>query len=326
MSRPQPAIDVLEDAILLACHAPSIHNSQPWRWIVERGVVALFIDPDRLVATDRSGREALLSCGAVLDHFRVALTAAGWGSHVLRYPNPNDTHHVASIECSPLAYVTEAHRRRAQAIRLRRTDRLPFGAPPDWGVVELLLRRSIDDDGVELSLVAEADRPRLAEASHLTEALRQYDSDYHAELDWWTGPFGSSDGIPHSSLVSAAESDRVDVGRSFPVSRHHPERRLAVPEDRSKILVLSTFDDDRSAVLRCGEALSALLLEATVAGLATCTLTHLIEVDLSRDIVSSMVHTEYPQVLVRVGTRPSPDDDLPETPRRQLSDVVELRL
>ena len=39
-------------------------------------------------------------------------------------------------------------------------------------------------------------------------------------------------------------------------------------------------------VLRCGEALSAVLLECTVAGMATCTLTHMTEIAQSRDIIT----------------------------------------
>ncbi|CNM16907.1 Putative NAD(P)H nitroreductase Acg [Mycobacterium tuberculosis] len=70
--------DVIKSAVQLACRAPSLHNSQPWRWIAEDHTVALFLDKDRvLYATDHSGREALLGCGAVLDHFRVAMAAAG---------------------------------------------------------------------------------------------------------------------------------------------------------------------------------------------------------------------------------------------------------
>ena len=93
-------------------------------------------------------------------------------------------------------------------------------------------------------------RPQLAEASQLTESLRLYDSSYHAELEWWTAAFEVSEGIPHSSLVSAAESDRVDVGRTFPVT-HHRERRPEVDEDHAKVAVLSTYDDSaQCAALR----------------------------------------------------------------------------
>lgn len=45
--------DVIKSAVQLACRAPSLHNSQPWRWIAEDHTVALFLDKDRvLYATD----------------------------------------------------------------------------------------------------------------------------------------------------------------------------------------------------------------------------------------------------------------------------------
>ena len=113
-------------------------------------------------------------------------------------------------------------------------------------------RDTVDSDAVRLDVIPDDLRPQLAEASQLTESFRLYDSSYHAELDRWTAAFEVSDGIPQSSLVSAAESDRVDVGRTFPVT-HHRERRPEVDEDRAKVLVLSTYDDTRESVLRCGE-------------------------------------------------------------------------
>ena len=226
--------------------------------------------------TDHSGREAVIGCGAALDHFRVAMAAAGWAANVDRYPNPNNSLHLASIDFSPMEFVTDGHRRRADAILHRRTDRLPFADPPEWDAVEPLLRRAATSDAVRFDVVADELRGELAEASQATQSLRLYDSAYHAELSWWTGPFETREGIPHSSLVSASESDRVDVGRDFPVA-HDTDRRFEFGHDQSKILVLSTYDDERASVLQCGEMLSAVLLEATMSGLATCTLTHITE-------------------------------------------------
>jgi hypothetical protein len=316
----------IKDAVILACRAPSLHNSQPWRWVLEGDHLQLFVDPARVVRrTDRSGREALISCGVVLDHLRVALAAAGWKATVNRFPNPKNLLHLASIDFSPMDFVTNGHRRRANAILLRRTDRLPFAAPHDWQSVESELRDVVNSDAVRLDVIADDLRPQLAQASQLTEALRLYDSSYHAELQWWTAVFEIADGIPHSSLVSAAESDRVDVGRTFPVT-HHRERRAEVDEDHSKILVLSTYDDSHYSVLRCGEALSAVLLDATTAGLATCTLTHITEVAASRAVVNELIgRNTIPQVLIRVGLAPAIEDIPPPTPRRPIDDVFELR-
>jgi hypothetical protein len=86
--------------------------------------------------------------------------------------------------------------------------------------------------------------------------------------------------------------------------------------------VLSVLDDTRRDILTCGEALSATLLEATMAGLATCPLTHLTEVGASRAIVSALTGRALPQVLIRVGLAPALEDVPPPTPRRRLSDVL----
>src|SRR5262249_33753793 len=145
--------------------------------------------------------------------------------------------HLATVDLSPLSLVTDDHRRRADAILHRRTDRLPFAAPTNWESFEPVLRDAIDATAVHLDVIADELRPELAKASRLTESLRQYDTSYHTELDWWTGHFENSDGIPRSSLLSAAESERVDIGRSFPVSPHD-ERPATRGQDQSTVLVL----------------------------------------------------------------------------------------
>jgi hypothetical protein len=140
-------------------------------------------------------------------------------------------------------------------------------------------------------------------------------------LHWWTAPFEASDGIPYSALVSETENDRVGMGRVFPAT-HQPERRIQVPQDHAKILLLTTGDDSHAAALASGEALSAVLLECTLAGLATCPVTHLTEVRVTRELIQSLIdYDAVPQVLVRVGVVPVTEKAPPPTPRRPLSDV-----
>ncbi|HEU4360138.1 MAG TPA: NAD(P)H nitroreductase, partial [Mycobacterium sp.] len=139
----------------------------------------------------------------------------------------------------------------------------------------------------------------------------------------WTAPFATADGIPHSALISATESDRVDVGRTFPVVAHR-DRRAGITEDRSTVLVLSTDEDRRDDALLSGEALSQVLLECTLAGLATCPVTHLTELAAGRSVINTLIGRDsMPQVLIRVGEAPILDEVAPMTPRRALSDVLE---
>ncbi len=321
-----PETQVLKNAVLLACRAPSVHNSQPWRWVAEGGVLRLFVDRHRTVpGTDDSGREAIISCGAVLDHLRVAMLAAGWHAGIKRFPNPKDPDQLASIEFGCVDHVTDAQRDRATAILQRRTDRLPLGRPTCWDVFEPALRSTIDDGLVTLDVLSDDARPQLVKASQLTESVRRDDWLYQSELDWWTSPFVANEGVPRSALASDKEHVRVDVGRWFPI-RSHTDRRPQVTVDWSKILVLSTAKDTRTDALRCGEVLSTVLLECTVAGMATCTLTHLIEIDESRDVVRSLIERRgEPQVLVRVGIAPSMEGPPAPTPRNPLGDVLQIR-
>lgn len=317
---PDPALFC--DAVELACRAPSLHNSQPWRWVAKGPTLHLYADLGRVMtAADPLGREIYLSCGAVLDHLTAAMAAAGWATEVRRFPDPHVPLHVATMEFRPAEPVTDESRARADAIRVRRTDRRAFEVPSNRASLEVLLRQTVIPHHVMFDVVLDDARPRLAEASRLTEAIRQNDPSYEAELTWWASSLaGLSDSVPPST----ARSGRVDVARRFPATRQR-SRDDEGNSDHSMIVVLSTSDEDaRVEVLRCGEALSAVLLQCTMAGLATCTLTHMTELAQSRELIRRLTGQRgLPQLLIRVGQVP-PEEDIVATPRRPLSEVLEF--
>ena len=317
-------VEVIKDAVRSACRAPSLHNSQPWQWVFDGGQLRLFLDPSRVTNTDQSAREALISCGATLDRLRVAMAAAGWQSHVDRFPNPDSANHLASIQFTPIDVVTEKDRRRADAIWARHTDRLPFSGPTDWQSFEPTVDNAVAGTAVHLDVLSDDLRPRLLEAAQIAESLRFYDKPYKDELQWWTAPFEASEGVPYSALVSAAEGDRVGIDRVFPAT-HQPERRAEIPEDHAKVLLLSTDGNGRADALASGEALSAVLLECAMHGLATCPVTHLTELYVTRELIQSLMdHEAVPQVLIRVGIVPVTEKPPPPTPRRHVSEVLRL--
>lgn len=325
MSASIVATETVKDAVWAACRAPSLHNIQPWRWVVDGDELELFLDKSRVLSSDRAGREAVIGCGAALDHLGVALASMGISTEVDRFPNPNDRDHLASIRFARMGYVTDGHRARAAAIWARHSDRLPFAAPPNWEAFEPILRDHVDGYGVRLDVLPDEARPQLAQASRFAESLRLYDSTYHAELSRWTVPFDQSSGIPYSALASADEGSRVDIGRAFPAAGNHEERRSQIHEDRSTVLVLSSDGDTRADALAAGETLSAVLLECTMADLSTCPLTHLTEVRVAREIVETMVGGDaVPQILVRIGHAPATEESPQRTLRRPLADVLEI--
>ena len=266
----------------------------------------------------------ILSCGAALDHLLVAAATAGWQVTVERYPNPHDHDHLASAVFHRAESAGEHAHVLGEAISSRRTDRLAFAAPQPWAEVEQQLRTVLRGTVAYLDVIDDDGRPALADASRRTEEHRRGDASYRYELLWWTGHSGTEDGVPSSALPSPAEASHVDVARDFP-GYGSGDRRPQVDRDHSNILVLSTYDDSRDNTLRCGEALSRVLLECTAAGLATCTLTHMIELHASREIVRRLTgRRAEPQVLIRVGRAPEISPPPVRTPRRPLAEVLHL--
>ncbi|MFH5211602.1 Acg family FMN-binding oxidoreductase [Antrihabitans sp. NCIMB 15449] len=323
-----PTLDrrTIESAVTLTCRAPSLHNSQPWHWTADGDSVHLYCASDRLLpSTDAFGRQMIISCGAALDHLGIAFAAHGRHTTITRMPDGNRDHlariDVGASEGQPSPETIAM----AAAIADRRSDRLPLCPPSDPEALTKRLRDLVSPTGVRLELLGRNAHAELIHASSITASRRQRDSMYQDELYWWTGESALPDGVPKQALVSPSEHERVAMGRRFPPGSPN-SRRADVTDDRAAIVLLSTAADTRLEWLRCGEALSEVLLECTKSGLATCALTHVTELPHSREMVGSVSSCGgVPQVLIRIGIAPDGPDDCQATPRRPLSEVLVTR-
>ncbi|TXH21932.1 MAG: NAD(P)H nitroreductase [Mycobacterium sp.] len=321
--------ETIRTALLLATRAPSVHNSQPWRWQADLTLSSprldLYVEPDlQLRNVDPDGRGMILSCGAALHHCAVALAAFGQRVKVHRLPDPAQPDHLASIElCSPgpqldLAQVDVAL---AAAIPRRRTDRRNFS---DWPVADAdiaLMGARAARAGVMLRRVDALDRLNSVVARAVFQHRTDYD--YLAELTAWSGRYGSVAGVPAHN-IPAPDAEAAIPGRLFAGPALDQPPGAAPDDDRAVMLALGTESDDRLAQLRAGEATSVVLLTATALGLASCPVTEPLEIAETRAAVRRDVFgtSGYPQMLLRVGWAPINADPLPATPRRPLSDTV----
>ena len=57
----------------VAARAPSLHNTQPWRFKATQDTIELYADQRRKLHVDPIGREMLISCGAALFGLRLAI-------------------------------------------------------------------------------------------------------------------------------------------------------------------------------------------------------------------------------------------------------------
>lgn len=317
-----PGTETIRTALLLASRAPSVHNSQPWRWRVREPVLELFADRDMQLPTiDPDGRGLTLSCGAALNHCVVALAALGWQAKVHRLPDPSDRDHLASIEMCPRE-AEQVDVALAAAIPRRRTDRRYYS---DWPVsvadIALMGARAARA-GVMLRQVDALDKLNTV----VTQAVFEHANDYAylSELTTWSGRYGSVAGVPAHS-VPASDPNAPIPGRLFADPALGQPTGASATDDRAVILALGTEADDQLAQLRAGEATSVVLLTATVLGLASCPVTEPLEIAETRATVRRDVFgtSGHPHMLLRVGWAPINADPLPSTPRRFLDDTVE---
>ena len=316
-----PEQETLLAALALAVRAPSIHNSQPWKWRIGDESVHLYADPSRqLPHTDPTRRDLIVSCGVALQHFTVALAALGWQTHVHRLPNPADPDHLASVEiCGESG--SEQDIALAAAIPRRRTDRRVYSSwPVPAGDIALMASRAARC-GVMLRRLESPGALRTV----ITSAVREHceDSEYLAELSMWSGRFGAVAGVPARN-TPAVDAHSGVPGRVFANPSLRQPAGAEARDDAGVLLALGTATDDPLAVLRAGEATGVILLTATALGLSSCPVTEPLEIEATREAVrtSALGGDGFPQMLLRIGWAPLNADPLPATPRRPLTEVV----
>ena len=156
-----PARSEVERAVSFGVRAPSIHNTQPWRWVYRAGVLELHADRSRqLPALDPDGRSVLLSCGAALELARLGFAAAGWRTEVDRLPDEDDPDLLARIRTVSRAAVESATVERAEAAERRHTERRPFLVEPVADAAIRSVLAAATDTGVYAYAVQRADEKR----------------------------------------------------------------------------------------------------------------------------------------------------------------------
>ena len=101
-----PGPDLAERAgylIEVAARAPSVHNTQPWRFQVSEHVIELYPDTSRQLLEDPAGREMLISCGAALYGLRLGICSLGYRPEVEPFPEPSQRRLLARVRLGSAA-------------------------------------------------------------------------------------------------------------------------------------------------------------------------------------------------------------------------------
>ncbi|MGI5239801.1 Acg family FMN-binding oxidoreductase [Dactylosporangium sp. CA-139066] len=318
-----PVTAALRRAAEDATRAPSVLNTQPWRWQIHDDVLELHADPARqLTAIDPEGRLLTLSCGAALHHARVSLAAAGHEAAVERLPDPDRPLLLARVVVGPPRPAAREDLAAYESIRRRRTERRPFGSTAAVTADSLaVLRAAAEAQHARLHRIRPGDLDYLRYAARAAHTIEAKEERHLAEQRAWThrGPH-AADGISPGTV--AASAPRPVPLRDFALD-HEAALEPGRGDDRgAEYLVLATDRDGPVDWLIAGEAASAAWLAATAQGLAASPMSEVVEIAGARALLASLIDRPgHPQLVLRVGVDPDRAPH-PASPRRPPGDVI----
>lgn len=307
----------IERIVTAATHAPSVHNTQPWRVQLDGHRMTVHADPSRqLRHSDPSGREMYISCGAFLFNVRTAARRESLRAVASILPVEDDALRIASITFEPALGPDMDELELSVAIDRRATSRGPFDDQPLDADVLLEIQMASRDEGADLRLLPPSDpaRTSVLELERRAEALAAEDAVARAEEEAWTATTATrSDGIPQDLLGPSAADDLAPV-RHFVASGGSAEF-----EHRSTMAVLSTPHDTPHDWIAAGQALEHLLLVATTYFVHASFATTVLENPTTRhDLRRALSLDGWPQMLMRLGYTTAHK----HSPRRPVTDVI----
>ena len=313
---------LIKEAVERASLAPSVHNTQPWHFVVRPDVLELHADSDRqLRALDPTGRQLVISCGCALFNARVGL-AADRMVDVDRLPDATQPDLLARLtvldEPAPWTPLV----RLDPMIEKRHTNRRDFfeeNVPPD--VIYELTTAAEREEAVLLQIVDPEQKIIAAQLSQEAEAIQNADARDRAELEaWTTTDLHRTDGVPVYAIPHTDErSEPEALVRNFDVAGKGWLPRLKQSSLNHCLMVLGMAESNRLAWLRGGEALQRILLEATRLDCVVSLASQVSEVPSTRDRLRKELDLEFhPLVLMRIG-QAAPT---PASKRRDLTTII----
>ena len=310
----------LRHVVQAAGLAPSVHNTQPWRFVATADHLELHADPSRqLRVLDPDGRQLHLSCGAALFHARVGARALGLAVQVRLLPDPERPAHLADLVLTSGQPASEDDMRLATAILQRHTHRGPFDRRAVPAAVLDVLRDAAQAEGGRLQQVVSEDH--LVELEVLlagADSMEERDERYREELAKWVHESAArADGIPVAAVAQAAGSSLRQ--RDFTLGHPAALDGSAPAPDQPAVVVLTTDDDEPISWLRAGQALAAMLLRAADLGVQAQPLGQVTDILAYRlGLRQTLGLMGLPQLVLRMGYAPTG----PTTARRPVNEVL----
>ncbi len=324
-----PTTSELTEIVTAAIRAPSMHNTQPWRFRITPGtadsiagaLIEVRGDPSRgLPVADPTGWAMRVACGAAVLGVRLGIAVRGHRPEVSVLPEPSDPDLIAKIRVAGPHPATPEERELCGAIHRRRSNRYPFSDVPAAPGTGARLEAAARAEGAWLDVLEDPrTRAEVAALVRAGEDRLAADPAYREELASWVRDTEVDDGVPRTAGGPSPLPHDLLAFRQFGNQARAPGRDF---EPNPFLCVLGSGTDHLSAQVRAGMALHRVLLAGTAAGLSSSMLSQPIEVaDLRARLRAGLGRTGgWPQMVLRFGYGVR----TPATPRRPVADVIDI--
>lgn len=315
--------DQVEFLIATAARAPSVHNTQPWRFRVTRYGLELYADPARRLRVDPLGREMVISCGAALFGLRLAIRSLGFMPQVQIVPVSARRGLLARVGLGSPRPMDSSERQMLAAIPHRHTHRGPFSSEPLPAGLLASLVQDATEEGATLSFL---DRDRgyeqLADIMDTVGMGEDRDSAARADMLKWTRSPGSParDGVPATAFSAVSDPHRGRLAqRDFDLGRKFGQVEGDGPA-AAATAVLLTPGDNVADWLCAGQALHRVLAHAAAEWVFASLHTQPLESAAIRALVSDrLMLPGAPQMILQLGRARSTQ----VTARRPPADLID---
>jgi hypothetical protein len=311
--------------ISVAARAPSVHNTQPWRFRVGPRAIELWCDPRRKIQADPIGREMLISCGAALFGLRLAVRSLGCQPVVDLLPDRSQLRLVARVGVGAAMPVNALERQMLAAVPHRHTHRGPFSPGPlPAGLLAGLQNDALTEAAVLALIDEELTYQRLASIVAAAGRRGDLDPGSRQAIRGWTREQDSTarDGVPAVALAGVGTAQAppgrlrqrdFDLGRGI-------TRLPGGGAPPAATAVLLTSRDRRADWVRAGQALQRLLLHAASRWVFASLYTQPLENAATRGLIRERLALPgYPQMLLQFG----PAGTAATTARRPPSELTD---
>lgn len=307
--------DILKDAQ----KAPSVLNSQPWRFRVCGNTIEIYLDKKKeLLSVDPYGRLQMASCGTLITHLTHALRRKHWQYKLTYFPRFEETDLIAFVELGGKSDTSgQDHRYSTSSTDAGFLDFERANTGQEYlEQLEKDLLSIASHTEIEL-LIQDEDQNRTFETYFLSNCAKRLENDH----------FKNSLNLFFRSVNTDQETtfeDEVLLSDRFFELSHETFSRAGFPETlKDRYYILHSKTDNRYNWLRSGEVIGDIMIHIRNSSQIGMIALPIISSDCCRKwLKKELALTGYPQFVLKL----APFGATEHTQKQPLSNLMKYGL